>query len=84
MEKPSHARDIRRRFAVNGLRARDDDFAHRQPFSRITSEHLRCAERIDMHVFRDLACNRRRQPGENDVDLVKRSADRAVAQIALR
>ena len=72
-------------FAVNRLRARDDYFLDRQFLFADHLEHLRCAQRINVNVFRDLrhvaAVGRL---VKDDVDLVERGRDGfAIAQVAL-
>src|SRR5437016_14505607 len=72
-------------FAVNGLRAGDDNFSNRQIFFANNFEHLRGAERIDMHVFGDLGhVAPVSSLMKDNVDLVERSRNRvAIAQIGI-
>ena len=71
-------------FAVNRLRTRDDDFLDRQILFANDFEHLRGAERIDVHVFRDLGhVTAVSRLVKDDVDLVERRRDRlAIAHVA--
>ena len=73
-----------RAFAVNGLRACHDYFFDRQNLLANHLEHLRGAERIHVHVFRNLGhvaavgCL-----VKDNVDLVERRGDRfPVADVA--
>jgi len=72
-------------FAVNGLRASGDNFSNRQIFLANNFEHLRGAERIDMHVFGDLGhVAAVGSLMKDDVDLVERSRNHvAIAQIGV-
>ena len=72
-------------FAVNGLRACDDDFFYRQIVLADNFEHLRCPERIHVHKFGDFRhVTTIGSFVKDDVDLVQSGGDRvAISQIAL-
>src|SRR4029077_20210045 len=72
-------------FAVDSLRAGDDDFLNRQVFLAADFEHLGSAERIYMHKFRNLwHITAVGSLVKNDVYLVERGDDRvAITQITV-
>src|SRR5213083_512099 len=78
-------RTFARAFAVNGLRARDDDLFDREIFLANHFKDLRRAERIYMHKFRDLRhVTAVRGLVKNYVDAVEHSGHRvAITQVAL-
>src|SRR5262249_20943737 len=78
-------RTLARAFAVDGLRAGNDDLFNWQiPFAN-DFEHLCGAQRIHMHKFRDLGhVTAVRGLVKNDVDPVERSRNRvAIPHVAL-
>ena len=74
-----------RAFAVNSLRARNDDLFDREIFLANDFNHLCRAQRIHVHIFRDLR-HVTAVGGlvKNNVDVVERSGNRiAVPHVAL-
>ena len=74
-----------RAFAVNGLRAGNDDLFNRKIFLPNHFKHLCRAERIHVHIFRDLRhVTAVRGLVKNNVDPIERSSNRiAIPHVAL-
>src|SRR5262245_25005480 len=72
-------------FAVNGLRAGNDDLFDREIVLPNDFKHLCCAERIHMHILRNLRhVTAVRGLVKNNVDSIERSSNRiAIPYVAL-
>jgi hypothetical protein len=70
-------RTLARAFAVNGLRAGNDDLFDREVFLANDFNHLGRAQRIHVHIFRDLRhVTAKGGLVKNNVDVVERSSNR--------